>query len=308
MPFISYAQNREDVLLHRALPHADGFYIDVGAADPFDLSVTKFFYDRGWSGINVEPQSHYFAALVADRPRDINLQLVLSDAPGEVTFYEAPTHPGWAGADPGTVNRLQAEGITVIPRTVRASTLAEVCEAHAAGRTIDFLKVDVEGHERAVLAGGDFTRFRPRVVVIEATEVGKPDLNFDRWEDVILAADYRFATFDGLNRYYVRSEDDSLIPALRVPANVHDEFQPYEWLRLVRETEAKLTAANARADAAEAELGPLRAEAADLRQAVAKMEAALTDSVPRGAYEAAKQLLDEARSQLERNTGGGKGS
>lgn len=307
MPLISYAQNREDVLLHRALPHSDGFYIDVGAADPVELSVTKFFYDRGWSGINVEPQSHYFAALSADRPRDINLQLVLSDAPGDVTFYEAPTHPGWAGADPGTVNRLQAEGITVVPRVVKAITLAEVCERHAGTRTIDFLKVDVEGHERAVLAGGDFRRFRPRVVVIEATEVGKPDLNFDRWEDVILAADYTFAAFDGLNRYYVRSEDASLIPALQVPANVHDEFQPYEWLRLLWDAEAKLKAATARADAAEAELAPLRTEVADLRRAVAKMEAALTDSVPRGAYEAAKRLLDQARTE-RRNTDGGAGS
>ncbi|MFO0850336.1 MAG: FkbM family methyltransferase [Gemmataceae bacterium] len=290
------------------MPHADGFYIDVGAADPVELSVTKFFYDRGWSGINVEPQSHYYAALCADRPRDTNLQLVLSDAPGEVTFYEAPTHPGWAGADPGTVNRLQAEGITVVPRTVQAVTLAEVCEKHVGGRTIDFLKVDVEGHERAVLAGGDFKRFRPRVVVIEATEVGKPDLNYDRWEDVVLAADYRFAAFDGLNRYYVRAEDEALIPALQVPANVHDEFQPYEWLRLLLDAEARLKAATARADAAEAELTPLRAEAADLRRAVGVMEKALSDSVPRGAYEAATRLLDEARAQLGRNTGGGPGS
>ena len=48
MPNVSYAQNREDVLLSRVLPGPVGSYIDVGAADPVELSVTKWFYDRGW--------------------------------------------------------------------------------------------------------------------------------------------------------------------------------------------------------------------------------------------------------------------
>ena len=76
---VSYSQNREDILLARALPGRTGFYIDVGAADPIEFSVTKLFYDRGWSGVNVEPQADYYRKLVADRPRDTNLQLVVSD-------------------------------------------------------------------------------------------------------------------------------------------------------------------------------------------------------------------------------------
>ena len=71
MPFVSYAQNCEDVLLHRAFGKQEtGFYVDVGASDPVDGSTTKAFYDRGWSGIDVEPGA-VFAELVAARPRDI---------------------------------------------------------------------------------------------------------------------------------------------------------------------------------------------------------------------------------------------
>lgn len=56
MTFISYAQNYEDVMLHRALKGVEkGFYIDVGANDPVQYSVTKAFYERGWRGINIEP-------------------------------------------------------------------------------------------------------------------------------------------------------------------------------------------------------------------------------------------------------------
>ena len=54
--FVSYAQNYEDLMLWRALRHVEqGFYVDCGAYDPEEHSVTKAFYERGWSGINIEP-------------------------------------------------------------------------------------------------------------------------------------------------------------------------------------------------------------------------------------------------------------
>ena len=65
-----------------------GFYIDVGAYDPVDDSVTKHFYDLGWRGINVEPAGHLRARSPTARPRDVNLNVGLSDEPGTLTFYE----------------------------------------------------------------------------------------------------------------------------------------------------------------------------------------------------------------------------
>jgi hypothetical protein len=53
---LNYAQNYEYVILWRAFRDLQrGFYVDVGAADPETLSVTQAFYERGWSGINMEP-------------------------------------------------------------------------------------------------------------------------------------------------------------------------------------------------------------------------------------------------------------
>jgi FkbM family methyltransferase len=239
MSMISYAQNREDVLLHRAFPTPAGFYLDVGAADPVEYSVTKWFYDRGWSGINVEPQPGYFAALQADRPRDTNLNVGLSDRPGTVTLYEAPDRPGWSTMEPAVADGFLAQGIELVEREVAVLTLAEVCERYARG-PIDFLKIDVEGFEPHVLRGADFARWRPRVVLVEATEVGRPVLNHDGWEPLLLDADYRFATFDGLNRYYVRAEDEDLVEKLRVPANVFDDFVPWEWLSARNERDRDL--------------------------------------------------------------------
>ena len=206
-PIISYADNFEDVLLRRVFPRGTpGFYIDVGAFDPVALSVTKHFSDAGWRGINIEPVPALYERLVAGRSRDINLNVGLSDHEGSLTLYEAPSVPTWS-ADRGIMTGwFRVNPADLVERTVRVTTLARVCEQHVAG-TIDFLKIDVDGHEREVLAGGDWARWRPRVVLVEAY---RPQT----WEPQLLAADYLFAVFDGVNRVYVRAEDRSLLPAL----------------------------------------------------------------------------------------------
>ena len=117
--------------------------------------------------------------------------------------------------------RVAPQGMTFVRRPVPVMTLARVCEEHV-DRRIDFLKIDAEGHEREVIEGGDWGRWRPRIILVEATWP-------DRWEPQLLAADYRFAAFDGLNRYYVRAEDSHLTPAFMAPVCFHDDYIPYRY-------------------------------------------------------------------------------
>lgn len=92
MRFESYSQFMEDLVLYCALKDAignrNGFYIDVGANDPTADSVTKFFYDRGWHGINIEPLPDKCALLVEQRPRDINLCVGLGSKRDKMKIYE----------------------------------------------------------------------------------------------------------------------------------------------------------------------------------------------------------------------------
>ncbi len=224
---ISYAQNREDVLLNRLFP-ADykGFYIDVGANHPNEGSVTAHFYARGWRGINVEPSGIYDLVAWA-RSRDINLQVAVSNHCGEATLHEFPEAAGLSTFDVNNAETARNRfGFQYVPRKVPVLTLAEICRQHVKG-PVDFLSVDVEGHEPQVLAGADFRQFRPRVVVVEATKPNTTEPTHALWENLLLEADYLFAFFDGLNRFYVRKEDSELIPRLAVPANVHDNYLPY---------------------------------------------------------------------------------
>src|SRR5258708_999603 len=63
-----------------------GFYVDVGALHPYNGSNTCVFYKKGWRGVNVEPNPISFQAFPKHPPRDINLNIAVSNQEGEVSF------------------------------------------------------------------------------------------------------------------------------------------------------------------------------------------------------------------------------
>lgn len=220
--FITYAQNFEDLMLWRALRDVgEGFYIDVGAADPDEDSVTRAFYDRGWHGINVEPTPEHFAALQAARPRDTTLQCLVGAQDGTGTLHHF-ADTGLSTTDVTFAARHVNQGREEAVLSLPILTLAEICRRHTSG-AIHFLKIDVEGGEANVLRGADFASFRPWIVVVEATEPGSQVPNWSGWEHFLVDANYRFAWFDGLNRFYIAAEHwDALSGAFAAPPNVFD--------------------------------------------------------------------------------------
>jgi len=254
MTFVSYAQNFEDVMLHRALSDVPrGFYIDVGAADPEALSVTKAFYDNGWQGINVEPDPDYAANLRVARTRDVTVQAALGATPGRMVINRI-AGTGLSTFDGDLAARHVAAGYSSTPLEVEVTTLSEVCRGHAPA-DIHFLKIDVEGAERAVLQGADFSIHRPWIVVVEATEPFLPTPNHQAWETILLDAAYVFVWFDGLNRFYVAQEhEDALRPAFLAPPNFFDYFERAVEVALrsrAEEAEERAREAEVRAKAAE---------------------------------------------------------
>ena len=224
MSFVSYAQNFEDVILRRALKDVDnGFYIDVGANDPVVDSVSKAFYDNGWRGINIEPVSEWYEKLLKDRPDDINLQVAVGANEGEIDFYEI------IGTGLSTTIKLTAErhvnehGFHVKNYKVPVNTLSAICKEHSSP-IIHFLKIDIEGAEKSALEGLDLREIRPWVILVESTLPTLEIEHYEEWEFMILTADYEFAYFDGLNRFYVAKEHQKISERLAIPPNVFDDF------------------------------------------------------------------------------------
>lgn len=312
MSFTSFAQNREDVLLDRAFARGiKGFYIDIGAHDPVVHSVTKHFYDHGWHGVNVEPVPEVFGRLAADRERDVNLNVGCSDEEGTLTLYESPAGTGLSSFSAEVARHHREAGWKFTERQVPVTTLAAICEEHVGSTTIDFLSVDVEGFERHVLEGADFDRFRPRIVLVEATKPGSPVPAHEEWEKILLAAGYTFAAFDGLNRYYVRDEDLHLREVLEVPVNVFDDYLVHEHERQIADVglaaasfERYLAAARAKNEALEAELatlpfqlGQLRAEYEKVDRTIANVRAEC-EALRHGPLQAAEDRAAELQREV----------
>jgi len=255
MTFISYAQNFEDVMLWRSLKHVEsGFYIDVGACDPREFSITKAFYDQGWQGINIEPVSEWFEKLSKDRARDINLQLAAGAQQGEMTLYEI-SETGLSTLVKTIAERHESErGYRKTERKVSIKTITELCEENQVAE-IHFLKIDVEGAEKQVLEGIDFSKVRPWIMLIEATLPSTQTQDHQDWEPILLSNDYEFVYFDGLNRFYVAREHSEIKASFGAPPNVFDEFvrsSEIEANAKAEQAEAKVEQAEAKAEQAEA--------------------------------------------------------
>lgn len=233
MSFVSYAQNFEDVILYRALKGVEkGFYIDVGANDPVVDSVTKAFYERGWKGVNIDPSPISYAKLIAARPRDVNLNIAVGGQKGSLTFYDVSVS-GWSTLDKTVAMSHKANGTEVHEREVDVRTLIDICETYAHGE-IHFLKIDVEGAEDLVFEGMRFEKFRPWIVVVEATLPNSAQLSECLWEAQLLDSGYTFVYFDGLNRFYVSNEHAPLAECFVLPPNVFDDFVLYRIDELTR--------------------------------------------------------------------------
>lgn len=228
MKFVSYAQNDEDILLWRALKSVTrGFYIDVGAAIIDSHSVSRAFYEHGWRGVNIEPVPELCAAVGRERPEDATLCIALGAADGERDFFTVP-ETGLSTLDPVIAEAHRAAGQSVVPGRIAVKTLGAICRVYAKD-PVHYLKIDVEGAEAEVLAGADFSAFRPWILVIEATLPLRPEASFAAWEPALLERGYRFVWFDGLNRFYVAAEQErALAPFFRAPPNVWDEFVRFD--------------------------------------------------------------------------------
>jgi FkbM family methyltransferase len=225
MTFISYAQNFEDVMLRRALMHVDrGFYIDVGAYSPDIDSVTRAFYERGWRGINIEPNPAELVKFSVRRPDDVNLGFVVSERDGEATL-NIIEDTGLATIDTGIAERHTQAGWKRTTMSLPARQLSRIWDEYVpADQPVHFLKVDVEGHEEAVLRGADWMRHRPWIVVVEATLPSSQVETHLAWEPILTQASYVFAYADGLNRFYCASEHAELLSSFKFPPNVFDGF------------------------------------------------------------------------------------
>jgi len=193
------SHNGEDAKIDELLGFLEmGFYVDVGANNPYTTSNSHPFYARGWSGIDIEPIPGLADLLRQAHPRNLVVNAAAGSKTGSTTFY---VHPN------GELSSLD-KSLVPNPAEIRQIPIMKVDDilAWANPEQIDFASIDVEGWEREVLLGFNLPRWQPKLLVIEATKPNDFDSpTWQDWQDIVLSAGYSFTYADKCNRFYLKN-------------------------------------------------------------------------------------------------------
>jgi len=191
------SQAGQDKRVAELLPvtkHSRRFFVDLACNDPKIISNSYALeHELGWRGICIDATDqsrrlfaasgrscHFVRAIVGDNPsqsvlfRDIvpsadtppryNWTFGLSSA---VRDEYVPTCWGKNMASCINVQTFQRNNVALVHTRMQVQTLASILTEAKAPRVIDYLSLDVEGFEDAVLRSPDLTSYRIRAVTIE---------------------------------------------------------------------------------------------------------------------------------------------
>jgi len=200
-----------DKLLHEKYfqNKQNGFFIECGAADGFNLSSCKFFEEfMGWKGVNVEASPAKYAKLIQNRPNSfLNLNKGLLNEPGSFIFrddtVEDPTKaPGWGnGSFQHTENhyyQLHHMGIQLQESEVEVITYKQLIEEYKIDH-VDLFVLDVEGVEPLILESMKECPILPTHLFIEHEHIG-----LELCKELTAQMGYKLDWYDHCNSMYVR--------------------------------------------------------------------------------------------------------
>ena len=163
-----HAQFGEDRILERIFGGQEaGYCVEVGAYDGVTGSATYLFEQKGWECLLVEPIPELAEQIRRSR-RCLVVNCAASAQEGETTFYVADRVEQMSTLEltPGHEEWIHRVGGAVRAITVPTRTLDTLLDEAGFPR-IDFVTIDVEGHELDVLQGLSLETRRPRVVILE---------------------------------------------------------------------------------------------------------------------------------------------
>ena len=158
----TYSQHGEDLVIldiFDQLGMTPGRYLDIGAHHPFNISNTARLYEKLWHGVNVDANPNLIKEFETFRPRDINLCVAVDDVPGVKTFYMYDMKSGRNTIDPNERDRFLKEDPRFCIKQeiqVECKTLEMIVYENFQRTWPEFISIDVEGRDFAILANTNF--------------------------------------------------------------------------------------------------------------------------------------------------------
>ncbi|MBL8874363.1 MAG: FkbM family methyltransferase [Phycisphaerae bacterium] len=205
-----HGQFGEDCVLYELFEgKQDGFFIEAGAFNGVDFSVSYAFEQLGWNGLLVEALPNRAEECRQRRPHSRVVHAALGPPNAGPTATFSSTNDFYGGMlSRRTPTGTGAPAVPEAPSqeiTVPLVTLDTLLESHTG--PIDFVSLDLEGGEPEALQGFSLARFRPRVMLIEDNGLGQrsPLVQF------MSTQPYTLAGWNEINALYIRSDEKALL-------------------------------------------------------------------------------------------------
>jgi FkbM family methyltransferase len=167
-----YSQFGEDRILARVFAgRPRGVCVEVGANNGVDGSTTLHFEEIGWDCVLVEPNPELCRELRHRRTARI-FECAASASEGVATLQVAVGTPlahgvSTLGDETAALHLSRHFGFETRPVEVQTRTLDSILEEADLRAAIDFISIDVEGHEAELLKGFSTDRWRPTIIIVE---------------------------------------------------------------------------------------------------------------------------------------------
>jgi FkbM family methyltransferase len=208
------SQHGEDIFLWKFFNRkTTGRCVEVGAFDGKQCSNTYAFETLGWDCVLIEPDPEMAERCLQNRPcsRVIQAAIGPASAVGTIVFNRVRTAADWSGMMSFTdgnqdhLEKCRRMGAKIEEVNVPYRSLNDVLAGLES--PVDFVSIDVEGHELNVLDGFDLERFRPEVIMTECTY----DRDHDLVGEYLLSRGYVRHRTIGCNHVFVRSANASQV-------------------------------------------------------------------------------------------------
>ena len=164
-----------------------GIYIDIGCHQPFLNNNTYRLYKRGWTGINIDLDFNSIDLFNFFRKKDFNVNAAVSNKNEEKDLYFF--HNRSAINTLSKESGLKAKEI----RKIKTRTLNDIIEnSPYKDKQINYLSIDVEGHELSVLNGFDLNKYKPELIIIEFIDVNIKEYYLNKVDNIMSSDIYNF--------------------------------------------------------------------------------------------------------------------
>ena len=174
---ISYSLNAVDLIIDYIFKNKNnGFYLDVGCQHPISNNNTYLLFKRGWSGINIDLDKKNIDLFNTARPNDKNLNLAISSDVAEKNLYFYHDKSPINTLDK-VVSDFQAATVKEI-KTIKTTTLDITLQSLKLNNKIDYMNLDIEGHEMEIFKAFDLSLYKPSVISVEFLDLNMKYLEF----------------------------------------------------------------------------------------------------------------------------------